>query len=358
MTTSTGLIVGVRFRKAGKIFYFDAVGHDLALGEYVVVETSRGLELGYVVIAPGQMLASDLAGAKPVLRLATDDDRRAQAGWRAKAHQALELARLRAGESGVSLMIVAAEYNLDGSTLTLSYESEEHVDYRTVVRDVSAELGVTVQMERIGPRDRAKLTDGYDRCGQRLCCASWLTAFPSVGIKMAKEQNLALNPAKISGVCGRLYCCLTFEYEVYRDLRGQLPKLNQRVSTPTGDAKVIAVHPLKESVTLLLEADHSRIEVTAQQLQYGMLVRPTGVTPGEPAIDEETKAAKTAVVPLAPRPLRPRRPSGQPGRQPQAQQAQPAQKPPSQDDAAPRRRRRRRGRRGGSAPGGEQPGSD
>ncbi len=374
-TTTTKQLVGVRFREAGKTFYFDAADHDVTAGEYVVAETARGIEMGRVVIAPGQMLGGDIdQGARPVLRIATGEDRDAQAHWRERSKGVLEQARLHAGKTGVSMMIVSAEYNLDGSTLTLYYESEDHVDYRPVVRAVSGELNVAIQMERVGPRDRAKLADGYDRCGQRLCCSSWLTSFPNVSIKMAKEQNLALNPAKISGVCGRLYCCLTYEYETYRDLRGQLPKLNQRVSTPTGDAKVIAVNPLKQTVTLFFEHDHSRIEVTGEQIQYGKLVRPIDVEMGEPAYDEETKQAKTAFVPMPSTQGRPRQPGPRPSGATQPAPARrrpmrsaeppraaapapsepqpPASPPSSNDDAAKKRRRRRRRRSGGGGPAG------
>ena len=135
------------------------------------------------------------------------------------------------------MQVVSGEYNLDGSQVTFYFTAPERVDFRNLVRDLSNEFGTRVQMLQVGERDRAKLLDGYDVCGQRLCCASWQTAFPSVSIKMAKEQDLPLNPQKISGVCGRLYCCLTFEYEAYRELRGQMPRVGSMVSTPAGEAR-------------------------------------------------------------------------------------------------------------------------
>jgi hypothetical protein len=150
------------------------------------------------------------------------------------------------------------------------------VDFRDLVRELGSTLATRVQMLQVGERDRAKLLDGYDVCGQRLCCASWQTQFPSVSIKMAKEQDLPLNPQKISGVCGRLYCCLTFEYEAYRELRGQMPKVGAMVSTPAGEAKVNSVNVMKKTVTLWLVDQHQVMEMPAAelQMQYGLTVRP------------------------------------------------------------------------------------
>ncbi|MSQ60999.1 MAG: hypothetical protein EXR43_00175 [Dehalococcoidia bacterium] len=288
MATSVETMVGIRFRDAGRIFSFDAGDLQLDLSEYVVAETQRGPELGRVVIAPGQMLAGESGrDIPPILRIATAEDRDAASQRQAEAAQAVGAARRVANAEGLRLTIASADMNLDGTSLTLYYESDENVDYRAIVRELREAMDTDVQVEHIGSRDRARLVDGYDRCGLRLCCASWMSSFPSVSIKMAKEQNLALNPAKISGVCGRLYCCLTFEYEQYRELRGTLPKLNSHVSTPSGDAKVIAVNPLGQSVTLLMEADHSRIEVTKEQLEFGKLVRPIGLTLGEPTPEED-----------------------------------------------------------------------
>ncbi len=362
-------LAGVRFRKAGKIYTYDATAFDLDPGDYVIVDTSTGPDLAHVVIAPGQMLGGDAEGGqRRILRVATGEDREAKEEAHRRAIVALEFARLRSGEHRTGMLLASADFNLDLTTLTLFYEAEDSVDYRAVVRDVTQEFAVNVVVERVGPRDRAKLIGGYDRCGQELCCTSWLTSFPSVSIKMAKTQNLPLNPAKISGVCGRLYCCLTYEYEVYRDLREQLPRLNQRVETPTGEAKVINVDPLKQTVTLLLE-DRSRIEVTKDQLQYGKLVRPLDVDAEALASEDESRppppAGPSATIELTrPRPpvARPAppprgrtisppgpstaRPPGPPG-------ATPPAGPPGGPDTTDRRPRRRRGGRGGGGSAGE-----
>ena len=349
MATSVETMVGIRFRDAGRIFSFDAGDLQLDLSEYVVAETQRGPELGRVVIAPGQMLAGESGrDVQPILRIATAEDREAASQRKAETEQAVGAARRVADAEGLRLTIASGDMNLDGSSLTLYYESDENVDYRAVVRELREGMDTDVQMEHIGARDRARLVDGYDRCGLRLCCASWMSSFPSVSIKMAKEQNLALNPAKISGVCGRLYCCLTFEYEQYRELRGTLPKLNSHVSTPSGDAKVIAVNPLGQSVTLLMEADRSRIEVTKEQLEFGKLVRPIGLTLGEPTPEEDGYPAPpppASMISRAPqreqrgRPLPPQR------RDDRARGPRPEQ---GAGDRSPRPRRRRN--EGGPAP--------
>lgn len=350
MATSVETMVGIRFRDAGRIFSFDAGDLQLDLSEYVVAETQRGPELGRVVIAPGQMLAGESGrDVQPILRIATAEDREAASQRKAEAEQAVGVARRVADAEGLRLTVASGDMNLDGTSLTLYYESEENVDYRAVVRELREGMDTDVQMEHIGARDRARLVDGYDRCGLRLCCASWMSSFPSVSIKMAKEQNLALNPAKISGVCGRLYCCLTFEYEQYRELRGTLPKLNSHVSTPSGDAKVIAVNPLEQSVTLLMEADRSRIEVTKEQLEFGKLVRPIGLTLGEPTPEEDGYPAPpppASMISRAPqreqrggRPLPPQR------RDDRARGPRPEQ---GAGDRSPRPRRRRD--EGGPAP--------
>ncbi len=160
--------------------------------------------------------------------------------------------------------------------ITFYFTAADRVDFRPLVRDLSSRFGVRVQMLQVGDRDRAKLIDGYDVCGQRLCCASWQTAFPAVSIKMAKEQDLPLNPQKISGVCGRLYCCLTFEYEGYRELRGQMPRVGSMVSTPVGEAKVNSVNVLRKTVRLWLTEQKQVLEMPAVdlQMQYGLTVRP------------------------------------------------------------------------------------
>jgi len=300
--TEQRMPVGVRFREAGKVYYFDAAGHDLTPGNYVVVETSHGVEIGRVVIAPEQVIRSDIKEAlKPILRLATPDDLREASELRDRAAAQLREAKRRIAAQGLDMQLVSGEYNLDGTQLTFYFTAPERVDFRQVVRELSQAFGTRVQFLQVGDRDRAKITDGYDVCGQRLCCSSWQVAFPAVSIKMAKEQDLPLNPQKISGVCGRLYCCLTFEYEGYRELRGQLPKVGATVSTPAGVAKVRSVNVLKKTVSLWMEEQRQVLEMPAVdlQMQYGLTVRPMELVEEiEAPLMRSPEAAAAEVAPV------------------------------------------------------------
>jgi len=260
-------IVGVRFHEAGKIYYFAAAGYDnLEAGEYVVVETSRGHELARVVIAPAQVLNAELTEPlKPITRVAYDEDIERAESLRKKAEAAVQTARRRAWDAGLPIKVTSGSWDLDGSRLTLLFLSESRIDFRDLVRDVSAEVGAPVQLRQVGPRDQAKLVDGYGRCGRRLCCSSWLVGFPAISIKMAKEQDLPLNPSKISGQCGRLLCCLSYENDTYRQVKQALPRPGTYVSTPTGNARVISVNVPRDSVTLQMET-MQMVDVPIQDL--------------------------------------------------------------------------------------------
>ena len=249
-------IVGVRFKRAGKVYYFDPAGIELEVNDYVVVETARGLELGQVVISPEQVLASDVEKPlKPVVRKAEPEDIQQSEELEAKEREALDESGKLIEKLNLPMKLLSAEYNLDGSRLTLFFSAAERVDFRELVRELAKRLKVRVEMRQTGPRDAAKLTGGCGRCGRPLCCASFLSKFDPVSMRMAKDQGLPLNPMKISGVCGRLMCCLVYENEQYLEMRGKLPKNGQRVSTTMGLAKVIDSNPLKETVTVELEGE-------------------------------------------------------------------------------------------------------
>ncbi len=193
-----------------------------------------------------------------------------------RAHDALTEAKKKASELGMDMALANGEFDLEGTQFTAYFSAQERIDFRNLVRELSKDLGVRVQLLQVGDRDRAKLVDGFDICGERLCCSSWMTNFPSVSIRMAKEQDLPLNPQKISGVCGRLYCCLTFEYDDYKALRGTLPKVGSMISTPAGEAKVSGIDFNREVVKLWLTEEHELVEVAAIdfQLQHGVTIRP------------------------------------------------------------------------------------
>ncbi len=247
-------IVGVRFKRAGKVYYFDPAGIDLEVNDQVVVETVQGLELGQVAIAPKQVLASEVdKPLKPVVRKAEDNDIQRSQELEIRETEALEECGKLIEKMNLSMKQLSAEYNLDGSRLTIYFSAAERVDFRDLVRELARHLKVRVEMRQTGPRDEARIVGGCGRCGRPLCCASFLTEFAPVAMRMAKDQGLPLNPMKISGVCGRLMCCLGYENEQYRAMKGKMPKNGQWVSTPSGSAKVISSSPLKETVLVELE---------------------------------------------------------------------------------------------------------
>jgi cell fate regulator YaaT (PSP1 superfamily) len=248
-------IVGIRFKRAGKVYYFDPAGIDLEVNDYVVVKTSRGLELGRVVISPKQVLASEVTTPlKSIVRKAKAEDIERAQEFESKEQEALAECGKLIAKLGLPMKLLFAEYNLDGSRLTFLFSADERVDFRELVRELTNHFKVRVELRQVGPRDEAKLIGGFGRCGRPLCCMSFLSEFAPVSIRMAKEQDLPLNPMKISGVCGRLLCCLVYESEQYHTMKEKLPKEGQRVSTVMGVAKVVGGNPLKETIMAELES--------------------------------------------------------------------------------------------------------
>ena len=270
-------IVGIRFQRAGKIYYFDPAGINLEVNDHVVVKTARGLELGQVVIAPKQVLASEVTEPlKPVVRKAEPEDVGRAQEFAAKEREALVECGKLITKLNLPMKLISTEYNLDGSRLTFFFSAEERVDFRELVRELTNRFKTRVELRQLGPRDEAKLVGGFGRCGRPICCMSFLSEFAPVSIKMAKEQDLPLNPMKISGICGRLLCCLVYETELYRAMKERLPKTGQRVSTPMGVAKVVGANPLKETVLVELESEAtvelplSQVTIEDEQLKkYG-----------------------------------------------------------------------------------------
>lgn len=246
-------VVGIRFKRAGKVYYFDPAGIDLHVTDRVVVKTARGLEIGEVVIAPQQVLDSEIKEQlKPVVRKAEIADiKRAQELEQMNSEALIECARL-IDKLRLPMKLLYAEYNLSGNRLTFFFSASERVDFRELVKELTNKLKVRVELRQVGPRDEAKLIGGYGRCGRQLCCCSFLNEFAPVSIRMAKEQDLPLNPVKISGICGRLMCCLGYEVDQYRDMRDKLPKKGQRVMTSTGAAVVTGGNPIKQTVLVEL----------------------------------------------------------------------------------------------------------
>lgn len=247
-------IVGVRFKTAGKIYYFDPTDIELQVGDHVIVETTRGPEVGRIATSPREAAVSDVVRPlKPVVRMAEAEEIDHAARSEAKERKAVSDASQMVAELGLPMKILSAEYSLDGRHLTFLFNSEERVDFRDLVRDLAGHFRARVELRQIGARDEAKLIGGFGRCGRELCCASFLSDFTPISIRMAKEQNLPLNPMKISGVCGRLLCCLSYENEQYREMKRQMPKSGQHIETPMGTARVIKSNPLKQTVFVELE---------------------------------------------------------------------------------------------------------
>jgi cell fate regulator YaaT (PSP1 superfamily) len=261
-------IAGIRFKRAGRIYYFDAAGVTLAAGDDVIVKTSRGQELGHVVIAPGQILASEVEeNLSPVVRKAEPEDIKKAEELAAKAEAALIECGQMIGELQLPMKLLSAEYNIEGNRLTFQFSAEGRVDFRELVRRLSSKFKVRVELRQVGSRDEAKLLGSFGRCGRPLCCVSFLTEFSPVSLKMAKEQDLPLNPMKISGACGRLMCCLAYEGEQYRAMKEKMPKVGQHVSTHMGEAKVVGRNPLKETVMVELESE-ATVELPLDQVSY------------------------------------------------------------------------------------------
>ena len=254
-------IVGIRFQKIGKVYHFDAGDYqDLVSGDFAVVETRRGRQLGQVVqILDEKNVKSQAKGRwKPIQRPATPRDLVQQQLWEKKQLEATINCRAKAAEIGLSgIKIVAAEFSFDGRQLTFLYstEGEESVNLKSLRQAMRRIYNRTkIEMRLIGPRDVAKIIGGMGACGlETRCCSKFLTEFSPISIKMAKAQGVSLNPSEITGMCGRLRCCLIYEYQQYVDARKQLPKRNKRVITPKGEGKVIDTYPLKDSVLVEIE---------------------------------------------------------------------------------------------------------
>ena len=209
----------------------------------MIVETARGVEAGQVVIASKMVTETDLSDPlKPVLHLATEDELRTMLSFKSKEKDALTRCYARVLQHQLPMKLVEAEYNFDGSRLTFYFTADERVDFRTLVRDLAATFHTRIELRQIGARDQAKLQGGIGPCGKTLCCSSWISDFGIVSIKMAKEQNLPLNPTKISGVCGRLMCCLSYENDNYIQAKQQMPQIGTMLDTPSGTGSVVAVN--------------------------------------------------------------------------------------------------------------------
>ena len=253
-------IVGVRFRNAGKVYYFDPKGYKIKAGDHVIVETARGVEYGSVVggvrNVPDDTIVQPL---KAVIRVATpEDDVRAQRN-RDKEKDALKICQEKIIKHGLEMKLIDAEYTFDNNKVLFYFTADGRIDFRELVKDLAAVFKMRIELRQIGVRDETKILGGIGICGRVLCCNSYLSEFAPVSIKMAKEQNLSLNPTKISGVCGRLMCCLKNEEDTYEYLNSRLPGIGDTVTTVDGQkGEVQSVNVLRQRVKILVDVDDEK----------------------------------------------------------------------------------------------------
>lgn len=248
-------VVGIRFQKAGKIYYFDPCGFDLETGMHAIVETARGVEMGTVLIPPKDVEDEKvIQPLKPVLRIATDEDEKTIEKNKEKEKEAFEICKEKIQKHGLEMKLVNAEYTFDNNKLLFYFTADGRIDFRELVKDLAAVFRTRIELRQIGVRDETKILGGIGICGRPLCCKTYLADFVPVSIKMAKEQNLSLNPTKISGVCGRLMCCLKNEQDTYEYLNSRLPNVGDTVFAKDGaKGEVQSVSVLRQLVKVVID---------------------------------------------------------------------------------------------------------
>jgi cell fate regulator YaaT (PSP1 superfamily) len=261
-------VVSVSFRRAGKVYWFSPGDLDLRKGDEVIAETQRGVEMGQVLKGPKEVPEEQIVPPlRAILRIATPEDHARRDSYKVREESGLELCRKRVEARGLPMKLLASEYTFDGSQIVFYFTAEGRVDFRELVKDLASALRTRIQLHQVGARDAAKLLGGIGPCGRSLCCSTWLTDFAPISMRMAKEQSLFLNPTKFSGACGKLMCCLRYEYDFYKETKAKMPSIGVEVTTPRGRGKVVAHHIVREAVTVELpevgEIELSLAEVVA-----------------------------------------------------------------------------------------------
>ena len=256
-------VIGVRFRTAGKIYFFSPGKFEVKRGDQVIVETARGVEFGNVVMGPKEVKDEEITQPlKTVIRLATEDDRRVEEKNRKKEKEAFQICLEKIHKHGLEMKLIDAEYTFDNNKVLFYFTADGRIDFRELVKDLAAVFRTRIELRQIGVRDETKIRGGIGICGRPLCCHTYLSEFAAVSIKMAKEQNLSLNPTKISGVCGRLMCCLTNEEETYEELNNNLPSAGEAVTTPEGlKGEVQSLSVLRQLVRVIVTLDNDEKEI-------------------------------------------------------------------------------------------------
>ena len=265
-------VIGVRFRTAGKIYYFSPGKFEIKQGDHVIVETARGVEYGKVVIGTRKVKDQEvIQPLKSVIRIATEQDQKTEEKNREKEKEAFQICLEKIRKHGLEMKLIDAEYTFDNNKVLFYFTADGRIDFRELVKDLAAVFRTRIELRQIGVRDETKIMGGYGICGRELCCHTFLSEFAPVSIKMAKEQNLSLNPTKISGVCGRLMCCLKNEEETYEYLNSRLPNVGDYVTTDDGlKGEVSSVNVLRQLVKVLVEVNDEKElrEYQADQLKF------------------------------------------------------------------------------------------
>ena len=256
-------VIGVRFRAAGKIYYFDPADRQIKIGDHVIVETARGIEYGYVVLGNREVDETKvIPPLKPVIRMATDEDRAIEAKNKEKEKEAFKICQEKIKKHNLEMKLIDAEYTFDNNKVLFYFTADGRIDFRELVKDLAAVFRTRIELRQIGVRDETKIRGGIGICGRPLCCNTYLSEFAAVSIKMAKEQNLSLNPTKISGVCGRLMCCLKYEEDTYEELNGRLPNIGDYVTTDDGlKGEVHSVSILRQLVKVIVTVNNDEKEI-------------------------------------------------------------------------------------------------
>ena len=341
-------VIGVRFKSSGRIYYFDPLEFTFQEGDGVIVETARGQEYGEVAqIAMEVEETMIVSPLKPVVRPASDQDTTMREQNCAKEGDAFRVCQQKIEQHKLDMRLVSAEYSFNGSKLVFYFTADERVDFRDLVKDLASQFRTRIELRQIGVRDEAKMLGGLGSCGRVVCCKAFLDDFHPVSIKMAKEQNLSLSPTKISGLCGRLMCCLQYEQACYEEMRHKMPHVNRDILTPDGIGFVVENNVITEKTKVRLNMPDGSIDV--REYHYTSLAKP-----GEPLPVPPNPPATAQTVPSAPKPERETAAAAAPATNGAQGAAQPAQ------DRNPDRKRRRRGGRGksGNRPnaGAAQPG--
>lgn len=260
-------VIGVRFKKTGKVYYFDPAGHNIHVNNYVIVETARGVEFGKVVITNKQVDPDDVVlPLKQVIRIANSEDKKVVAKNQESAEKAFQIGREKIASHQLDMSLVEVEYTLDRNKVVFYFTADGRIDFRNLVKDLAAIFKTRIELRQIGVRDEAKILGGIGPCGRTLCCSTFLGDFDPVSIKMAKDQNLSLNPAKISGLCGRLMCCLKYENDNYEQAKRQMPDLGEVINTPVGKGKVKGLNILERLVQVEIPKLETIVEYTLDEL--------------------------------------------------------------------------------------------